>query len=208
ETAETSRQILQIGEWVVEQAILALQSIIEAAGRPLILTVNVGATEIERGNIADTLARALGDRPSLAQWLRVEVPAQVLLTPSAPVDAAAERLAAMGIGLHIDRAGTTSVPLWRAIRLGVRGARVDLASLHGADAAALGRILAACRSIATEIVVEEVETPEADAMVRSLDPPVWAQGYAIARPMSLTDALGVVRRAAAAAARKSASPST
>ncbi len=134
EMAESSRQILQIGEWVIDQSMRALEAITQAAGRPLILTVNVGATEIERGNVADQLTRALLGRPGLAGMVRIEVPAQALLHPSETVDTAAGRLGALGVGLHIDRAGTTSVPLWRAIKLGVRGARVDLSALHGADA--------------------------------------------------------------------------
>jgi EAL domain-containing protein (putative c-di-GMP-specific phosphodiesterase class I) len=134
---------------------------------------------------------------SLAKHLRIEVPADALLKPLPSVDTSAERLNALGIGLHIDRAATTSVPLYRAIRLGVRGARVDLSSLHEVDAALLGRILAACRSFATEIVVEGVETPEAEALVRSLDPPVWAQGFQIAKPVALDEAVALVKAARA-----------
>jgi diguanylate cyclase (GGDEF)-like protein len=197
EIAETSRQILQIGEWVIAEAVRALQTIAEAAGQPLIMTVNVGALEMEKGGIADHLAAAIGDRASIAKQLRIEVPADALLKPIPSVDTTAERLNAMGIGLHIDRAGTTSVPLYRAIRLGVRGARVDLGSLHGVDAATLGRILSACRSIATEIVVEGVETPEAESLVRSLDPPVWAQGFQIAKPVTLDEAVALVKAARA-----------
>ncbi|MEO7085909.1 MAG: EAL domain-containing protein [Gemmatimonadaceae bacterium] len=197
EIAETSRQILQIGEWVIGECARALQAITEAAGQPLIMTVNVGALEMEKGGIAEHLATALGDHASLAKYLRVEVPADALLKPSAAIDTSAEHLSALGVGLHIDRAGTTGFPLYRAIRLGVRGARVDLSSLHGVDAVMLGRILAACRSIATEIVVEGVETPEAEALVRSLDPPVWAQGFQIAKPMTLADAIALVNAARA-----------
>ena len=43
------------------------------------------------------------------------------------------------------------------------------------------------------IVVEGIETPEIDAVIRAINPSVWAQGYRIARPMSFEDALVVAR---------------
>jgi diguanylate cyclase (GGDEF)-like protein len=188
EIAENSGQILPIGDWVLGEAVRALDALITAAGRPIVLTVHVGATEAERGDVGDRLARALSFKPALAQGLRIELPPEVLATPTGPTTVLVDRLVALGVGVHVDYAGG-GVPLWKAIRMNVQGLRLNVGALTSADVDALHRVITACRPIAPEIVVEGIETDEVDQLTRSIDPPVWAQGYGIGWPVSFQDAL-------------------
>jgi diguanylate cyclase (GGDEF)-like protein len=201
--AESSRQMVKIGEWVVANAVRATKQLMEAAERPLMLTFNVGASEVERGDFAQTIADAITDDPSLASSLRIELPSSVFVDPTPTLAGVASKLRELGVGIHIDHAAMGSVALWRSLQLGVRGVRINLSEIDATDAFALGQLLAANRQIAEEVVVEGVESLEDDRVVRHLSPPVIAQGYQIARPMPIERALDLARTSAAGPLRES-----
>ena len=160
------------------------------------LTFNVGATEVERGDLPENVAAALEDDPSLARSLRIELPSSVFIEPTPALTGLAGRLREMGVGIHIDHAAMGNVALWRSLQLGVRGVRINLSDIDATDAFALGQLLAANRQIAEEVVVEGIESLEDDRVVRQLSPAVIAQGYQIARPMPLERALDLARAGA------------
>jgi diguanylate cyclase (GGDEF)-like protein len=191
--AESSRQMVKIGQWVVSAAVRTLKQITEAAGRPMLLTFNVAPSEIERGELYDTLAAALATDPSLAPMLRIELPNALFADPTPTLTATAAKLREMGVGIHLDHAADGTVALWRSLQLGVRGVRINLSEIDATDAPALGQLLAASRQIAEEVVVEGIESLEDDQVVRHLSPPVLAQGYQIARPMPLDQAISLAR---------------
>jgi diguanylate cyclase (GGDEF)-like protein len=200
--AESSRQMVKIGEWVVANAVRATKQLMEAAERPLILTFNVGASEVERGDFAQHIAEALAEDPSLASSLRIELPSSVFVEPTPALAGVASKLRELGVGIHIDHAAMGSVALWRSLQLGVRGVRINLSEIDATDAFALGQLLAANRQIAEEVVVEGIESLEDDRVVRHLSPPVIAQGYQIARPMPIERALDLARTSADDPARE------
>jgi diguanylate cyclase (GGDEF)-like protein len=191
--AESSQQMVKIGEWVVAACVRALRQLNEAAGRPLMLTFNVAASEVERGELARSFAAALAGSPSYGSMLRIELPSSAFVEPTPALTALASQLHELGVGIHIDHAAAGSVALWRSLRLGVRGVRINLSEIDATDAPALRQLLDANRQIADEVVVEGIESFEDDRVVRNLKPPVLAQGYQIARPMPLERALELAR---------------
>jgi Amt family ammonium transporter len=194
--AESSRQIVPLGEWMIDAAVRTAKQLSDAAGRPLILTFNVGQTEIERGDLAGAFERALAGDPALGPLLRVELPSTAFSEPSEKLTTVAARLRELGVGIHIDHAAAGSVAVWKSFRLGVRGVRINLSEIDATDAPALAHLLNASRQIAEEVVVEGIESHEDDRVVRQLAPPVLAQGYQIARPMPLDEALALASRGA------------
>jgi diguanylate cyclase (GGDEF)-like protein len=191
--AESSRQMVRIGQWVIGAAVRTLKQLTEAAGRPMLLTFNVAASEIERGELPQHFADALAGDPTLGPMLRIELPSAVFADPSPTFTTVAAKLRELGVGIHIDHAAAGSVALWRSLRLGVRGVRINLSDIDATDAPTLRHLLAASRQIAEEVVVEGIESLEDDRVVRNLNPPVLAQGYQIARPMPLDRALDLAR---------------
>lgn len=202
--AESSRQMVKIGEWVVANAVGAARQLAEAAERPLMLTFNVGASEVERGDLPQRVADALAEDPSIAASLRIELPSSVFADPTPALTDVAAKLREMRIGIHIDHAAMGNVALWRSLQLGVRGVRINLSDIDATDAFALGQLLAANRQIAEEVVVEGIESLEDDRVVRQLSPPVIAQGYQIARPMPLEHALELARASSAEPSKEAA----
>lgn len=194
--AESSRQIVQVGEWMIDAAVRTVKELSDAAGRPLLLTFNVGATEIERGDLTGAFAKALTTEPALGPLLRVELPSAAFADPSEKLTTVATKLRELGVGIHIDHAAAGSVAVWKSFQLGVCGVRINLSEIDASDAPALAHLLNASRQIAEEVVVEGIESFEDDRVVRQLAPPVLAQGYQIARPMPLDEALALARRGA------------
>lgn len=191
--AESSPQMVKIGQWVVGAAVRTLRQLTDAAGRPMLLTVNVAPSEIERGELPQDFATALTGESALGPMLRIELPNAVFADPSPALTATAAKLHDLGVGIHIDHAAAGTVALWRSLQLGVRGVRINLSEIDATDAPVLDQLLAASRQIAEEVVVEGIESQEDDQVVRHLAPPVLAQGYQIARPMPLDQAIALAR---------------
>src|SRR5262249_29027699 len=143
-----------------------------------------------------TLANGRRADPTLGRMLRIELPGSVFAEATPLAMEVATKLRDMGIGIHIDHAAAGTVALWRSLQVGVRGVRINLAEIDATDATALGQLLAANRQIAEEVVVEGIESLEDDRVVRRLSPPVIAEGYQIARPMPLENALDLARTSA------------
>jgi len=189
--AESSREILRIGAWAVTEACNTLAVLSEIAGRPMLTTVNVGELELSRGDVAGVVERALVNHQHLAPYLRIEIPASVLLTLGPTVEATVNRLRAFGVGVHLDQVAGSGIPLRRALQLDVEGVRINLVSFGETRSdlrRRLPQLLAACRTFAREIVVEGIETGDEAALVAALDPPVIAHGFYFGPLRSFDDA--------------------
>jgi diguanylate cyclase (GGDEF)-like protein len=185
--AESSREILRIGAWAVTEACNALAVFSELAGRPMLVTVNVGELELSRGDVAGVVERALANHRHLAPFLRIEIPASALTTLGSAVEATVSRLRAFGVGVHLDQVAAGGIPLRRALELGVEGVRINLHAFGGDSSLhrGLSPLLAACRTFAGEIVVEGIENDATASMIAATQPPVIAQGFYFGAPRSL-----------------------
>lgn len=192
--AEASREILRMGHWVVSEACHALVRISEVTPRPLMISVNVGLTELERADIPNIVREHLGTSSLQASRLRVEVPALALSDIGERLELVTGEFKALGVGIQLDHLSASSIPLVRATDLGISGARLNLQAYDGADPDAPGaflKLLATTRTLTSEIVVEGVETRGAFTFISAIEPAVLAQGSYIARPMPLARALEI-----------------
>jgi diguanylate cyclase (GGDEF)-like protein/PAS domain S-box-containing protein len=103
--AETTGLIVQVGEWVLEQA-CAQAAIWQRAGLPPFrLAVNVSAREFTAslpGRVADTLRRYRIE----ASWLELEITESTLMHDIDYVIGIMDRISALGVALSLDDFGT------------------------------------------------------------------------------------------------------
>jgi diguanylate cyclase (GGDEF)-like protein len=184
--AERSGLILQIGDWVLEQALDQVQR--WRRSRPdVTISVNLSGRQLEDAALGDRLMAAMrrgGHDPSV---LCLEVPAEAL---AADPEGASRQLAAlneMGVTLAVDDFGAGDsagadlqqmpvhiLKIDRTLVSRLRDTPVDVA---GVDAAiALGHRLGLC------VVAEGVETDEQLALLRDLGCD-GAQGFLFSQPM-------------------------
>ena len=188
--AEESGLIVPIGEAVLAQACAA------AVDWPheIRLSVNLSARQF-RGSDVDTVVDKVLAKSGLSPYrLQIEVTESSLGRQPAEIEAAIGRLARLresGVGVALDQFGTgaCSLTLLRdceADSLNIEGSFIRSLADDSAAMAILQAIASLGRHFGAQVVAEGVETEEQFELARSAGCS-QAQGYLVARPMSLPE---------------------
>ncbi|NNG23646.1 putative bifunctional diguanylate cyclase/phosphodiesterase [Telluria aromaticivorans] len=160
--AETTGLIVQVGEWVLEQA-CAQAAIWQRAGvPPFRLAVNVSAREFTPtlpARVADTLLRYQLD----ASWLELEITESTLMHDFERVTAIMDRITALGVSLSLDDFGTGYSSLSYLKRFPIHTLKIDRSFTTGipsdpSDCAIAGTIISMARQLNLRVIAEGVET--------------------------------------------------
>jgi EAL domain-containing protein (putative c-di-GMP-specific phosphodiesterase class I) len=187
--AERSGLIVPIGQWVMDTACNDMLSLQRDHG--LYVSVNVAARQLIGRRFAEWVEEVLTRTGLPARALMVEVTESALMDDVAPIRLALDRLRAQGVRVAIDDFGTGYSSLARLQVLPVDMIKLDRAFVSNLDVRPQARgmataILQMSVAIGAAIVAEGVETEaEADALL-DLGYDV-AQGFLLARPMSIDD---------------------
>jgi len=103
--AEESGLIVEIGEWVLRRACVQAQRWREMSAWPLRVAVNLSAVQLERPDIAETVARALRDSGLPAVALELEITESVVVRESLRAADVLSGLRALGLSVAIDDFG-------------------------------------------------------------------------------------------------------
>ena len=192
--AEQSGLIIDIGHWLLREAMLALHRL-RAAGAPnLRMAVNVSPIELRRPDFADSVLQILSETATPADALELEITESVAV---GGLVAAIETLAALrdsGITVAIDDFGTGYSSLSYLERLPADRLKIDRSFVQGLErgqgAARIPRtIIALGRELGLRVIAEGVENESVALAVRALGCHE-AQGYHFARPMIEADFVG------------------
>lgn len=184
--AETTGLIVQVGEWVLEQA-CAQAAIWQRSGvAPFRLAVNVSAREFTPslpGRVADTLRRYQLD-PS---WLELEITESTLMHDFERVTAIMDRITALGVSLSLDDFGTGYSSLSYLKRFPIQTLKIDRSFTTGipgdaSDCAIAGTIVSMARQLCLRVIAEGVETLEQLEFLREAGCDE-VQGYLYAAPL-------------------------
>lgn len=184
--AETTGLIVQVGEWVLEQA-CAQAAIWQQAGiAPFRLAVNVSAREFTAslpGRVADTLQRYRLD-PS---WLELEITESTLMHDFERVTAIMDRITALGVSLSLDDFGTGYSSLSYLKRFPIHTLKIDRSFTTGipadaSDCAIAGTIISMARQLGLRVIAEGVETLDQLEFLREAGCDE-VQGYLYAAPL-------------------------
>src|SRR5262249_28550462 len=103
--AESSGQIIAIGEWVLRTAVAQMKAWIEQGVPPMIVAVTLSPVQFRHPGLPDMVQRALNDAGLPARWLELELTESVMANPSAAIPTM-EALHALGVRLSLDDFGT------------------------------------------------------------------------------------------------------
>jgi diguanylate cyclase (GGDEF)-like protein/PAS domain S-box-containing protein len=160
--AESTGLIVQVGEWVLEQA-CAQAAIWQRAGLPPFrLAVNVSAREFTPslpGRVADTLKRYR----LAAHWLELEITESTLMHDIEHVIAIMDRISALGVALSLDDFGTGYSSLSYLKRFPIDTLKIDRSFTTGipqdpSDCAIASTIIGMGRKLGHRVIAEGVET--------------------------------------------------
>jgi diguanylate cyclase (GGDEF)-like protein len=184
--AETTGLIVQVGEWVLEQA-CAQAAVWQRAGLPPFrLAINVSAREFTQslpGRVAETLKRYKLD----AAWLELEITESTLMHDIERVIGIMDRINALGVALSLDDFGTGYSSLSYLKRFPIHTLKIDRSFTMGIpddtnDCAIASAIIGIGRQLKLRVIAEGVETLEQLEFLRKSGCD-QVQGYLYAAPL-------------------------
>ena len=186
--AEDTAQILELGEFVLEEA-CAQAARWRASGLPLgRVAVNLSPAQFAYQDLVESVARILRATGLPAEALELEITEGTLMRDRHGATATLEALHALGIGLALDDFGTGYSSLGYLKRFPLDKIKIDRSFVSGLpedpdDAAIARTIISLGKTLGLKVLAEGVETPaQRDFLLREgCDE---AQGYLFARPLT------------------------
>jgi diguanylate cyclase (GGDEF)-like protein len=184
--AESSGQIVAIGDWVLEQACRYWSQWRDAGIYPGFLAINISRVQFRR-RLAARLAELMSIHRVPAEALELEITESVLLDDHHQVAEELDRLRALGVKLSLDDFGTgySSLSYLKRFRFDVL--KIDRGFVAGLpdnedDVLLVKAILAMAKGMDLAVVAEGVETEDQLSFVASQGCDS-AQGYLLGKPM-------------------------
>lgn len=186
--AEETGLIVQIGDWVLREACREAMRWREAGKGGLIVAVNLSAIQFKRGDIEQSVARALEESGLDPHLLELELTESILIRDSENVLAAVKRLKQMGVKLSIDDFGTGYSSLAYLKRFEVDKLKIDQTFVrdlvpNSEDAAIVRAIIQMARSLGLKTIAEGVESQHVLDLLGLIECDE-VQGYHCGRPMA------------------------
>jgi diguanylate cyclase (GGDEF)-like protein/PAS domain S-box-containing protein len=191
--AEDSGLIVPIGEWVLYEACRQAAAWGKAGVHGLMIAVNLSAVQFRRGEIEQSVIRALEGSGLDPALLELELTESILITDSENVLATVQRLKRLGVKLSIDDFGTGYSSLSYLKRFQVDKLKIDQSFVRdlvtdAEDAAIVRAIIQMAGSLGLTTIAEGVETNEILGLLSDFGCDE-AQGYYFARPMPAEELL-------------------
>jgi EAL domain-containing protein (putative c-di-GMP-specific phosphodiesterase class I) len=186
---EETGMIIDVGSWVMRQAMTDFRKLGHKGPLPVRIAVNVSAVQMRQKNFPAYVAAAIGDGRVGAGGVDIEITESVLIEDVERHIDALRQIRNMGIGVALDDFGTGYSSLSYIARLPVNTLKIDQSFI--ADMATSPEHLAIVSAVITlghaldmNIVAEGVETEEQSKLLRLLKCDEM-QGYLFGRPVPL-----------------------
>ena len=192
--AERNGHMEDIDLIAIRGALDALVTLRQAGHEGLRMSINVSGRMLNQGSYLDRLKWETETRDLKPEDVAVEVLETILIEgDDNPAVKAIESLTAAGFNVELDDFGTGYSGLANLARLRVGGVKIDRALVRNVVSdrttqTVMRTIFRLCNDLGLSVVSEGVEHPEQAARIKAYGGRC-VQGYAIARPMSLEQAL-------------------
>ena len=185
--AETSGQILRMGEWVLRTAARQLKTWIDRGMAPITMAVNLSAIQFRDPGLAATVARVLHDTRLPPACLELELTESAAMNDPLAAVATMDEISALHVAMSIDDFGTGYSSLSYLKRFKVGKLKIDQSFVRDIttdpdDKAIVSAIIGLASNLGLRTIAEGVETPGQLAWLR-LQGCDEAQGYFFSRPL-------------------------
>jgi diguanylate cyclase (GGDEF)-like protein len=191
--AESSGLIIELGAWVLRDALRALQTLRGEGHEGLRMSVNVSAQQFSHPDFVADLEAALAQAPGSAGRLELEITESVAIMGSDQVESLLQRIRERDVSIAIDDFGTGYSSLAYLDRLPVDRLKIDRSFVQVLNTQTRGARIAELviplgQQLGLSVLAEGVETREQADYLRGLGCHE-AQGYLYARPMPIDELL-------------------
>jgi len=184
--AETNGRIVEIGQWVLDQA-CAQAALWASEGMPLRIAVNLSAVQIRQESIVDDILSTLHRHRIPAGRLELEVTETSFMTNIEEAIEKLKRLHAAGINIAVDDFGTGYSSLTYLKRMPVQHLKIDKQFIRDLltnedDTRIANIIIDLGKSLNLTVLAEGVETAEQEFYLAQRGCQL-AQGYFFSKPL-------------------------
>jgi diguanylate cyclase (GGDEF)-like protein/PAS domain S-box-containing protein len=187
--AEQSGLVIPVGEQILREACFRAKEWQEENPRipPLMMSVNLSASQLSHLDLADTVERVLGETGLEGNRLTLDVTETVYAKVLAANTAILDRLRGLGVRFSIDDFGTGYSSLSYLKRLPADAIKIDQSFVKGLgedveDTAIVRMIIELAHTLGLEVIAEGVETEEQVALLKEMGCD-FAQGYHFSKPL-------------------------
>ncbi len=185
--AESSGQILEIGKWVISQA---MQDISEFKQNSLDIdkiSINLSAKQLHDESLIDTIIEALDETGCKAKWVEFEVTESYAMHDPKAAILLLHKLKELGFSLSIDDFGTGYSSLAYLKRLPIDKLKIDKSFVDDIakdsdDEAIVHAVILIAQSMKLEVIAEGVETQEQQEFLINHGCNL-SQGYLYSKPI-------------------------
>jgi diguanylate cyclase (GGDEF)-like protein len=188
---EETKMIIEVGAWVLKEACR------EAAGwqrdeRPLALSVNVSALQLDTDELIDHVTEALSESGLPPETLTIEITETTLMSNAEETARRLEELKALGVRIAVDDFGTGYSSLGHLRQFPVDVLKIDRSFVSQLAEGGEGEILLHTlvqlgKALEIETTAEGIERPQDLSLIRDKECDN-GQGFLFTRPLSAQDA--------------------
>jgi diguanylate cyclase (GGDEF)-like protein len=185
--AESTGLIVPVGDFVIHTACMQLAEWQRDGYTGLSLAVNISAVQFWRGDLLETVARAINESGIPADKLELEITETVMVEYPELVQEKIAALKRLGVRIALDDFGTGYSSLSYLNRFSVDTLKVDRSFIQAIPedrsvCVMVSAIINLARSLGLTVVVEGTEKEEQIAWLAALGP-IEAQGFLFSRPV-------------------------
>ncbi|MGB7543211.1 MAG: EAL domain-containing protein, partial [Burkholderiales bacterium] len=185
---EETGLILEVGKWVMKQALVDLDRWCAAGAEPVRIAVNVSAIQLRQKSFVDDVQKVVAARKDLAASLEMEITESLIMED---IEQNVPKLAAireLGATVAVDDFGTGYSSLSYIARLPISALKIDQSFVESmADSpdsmSIVQTIISLAHSLKLNVVAEGVETAEQEKLLGLLRCDE-AQGFLFGRPLA------------------------
>jgi len=187
--AEESGIIVEIGQWVLNEACHQAKEW-QRTGLPAIsVAVNLSSVQFQRSDVLEQVSHALLESGLEPRYLEVELTESVILQGIDDVQNVLQRLAQIGVAISIDDFGTGYSSFTYLRKLHIDKLKIDQTFVRGVtdneeDAAIVNATIALAKAFKLNVVAEGVETEAQYQFIKQAGCD-QAQGYYCSKPVDL-----------------------
>lgn len=194
--AEQLGLILQIGDWVIDQACTQIAAWARE-GITMSIAVNLSPAQLAQPSLVERVAELLARHNISASMLHIEVTESMMLNDPEEAIARLHNLRDLGISLSIDDFGTGYSSMAYLKRLPVNRVKLDRSFIEQIEsdtreADLCAGIIGLAHKLGLAVVAEGVETREQQHLLTAMDCDVF-QGYLFSRPLPGSEATRYLR---------------
>ena len=189
--AEKSGLIVDIGQWVINEACRQMRAWHDAGATGLTIAVNLSPVQFRRGNLEGLIAQALEHSGLDPTCLELEVTESTLVQDTEKFIQALQRLTALGIRISIDDFGTGYSNLSYLQRFSVDTLKIDQSFVktltsNPQNQTLVTAIIQMAKGLNLTTIAEGIEDEATRALLAQLNCD-QGQGYGFAKPLAPDD---------------------